>query len=340
MGGLRKDLPFTFWMMVIGTLALTGFPFTAGYYSKDAIIEAAYRASSGSAAAVYGFLLTTIAAGLTSFYSWRLIFMTFFGQRRLVSGDEHDAPAAESADAAARHDQGQSARAEGFETAHAERPAHGGGSGAVADPHPGSSHGHAHAEDHDAHGHGHAHAPHEPAIVMLIPLGALALGALAAGFVFDRFFIGEGSHDFWRNALYLAGGRPEEIPAWAAFGPTVLMVVGFLVALLMYIVYPGSAEALARTNPILYRFLLNKWYFDEIYDALLVRPAFKIGRLFWRGGDGKIIDGLGPDGVAARVRDVTAQVVRLQTGYLYHYAFAMLIGVAALITWYVMSGAR
>ncbi len=292
MGGLRKDLPFTFWMMTIGTLALTGvgIPFTsigfAGFVSKDAIIEASY-ASHGIGAS-YAFACVTVGVALTSFYSWRLVFMTFFGKR------------------------GQWADAHG-----------------------------AHA--HDDHGHGHEHAPHESPMVMLIPLAALALGATFAGVAFRHWFIGGGFEGFWKHAIYLAPGNKiieemETVPWLVSFLPTVMMVGGFLIAYYMYIVNPAAPRALANANPLLYRFLLNKWYFDELYDFLFVRPAFWIGRLFWKGGDGFLIDGLGPDGVSARVLDVTRNVVRLQSGYIYHYAFAMLVGVALFVTWYLFGG--
>ncbi len=302
MGGLRKEIPFTFWMMTIGTLALTGFPFTAGYFSKDAIIEAAYAAGGHSSAATFGFLMTLLAAGLTSFYSWRLVFMTFFGERHAHAGHGQDTHA---------HD------------THAQD---------------------AHA--HDAHGHhGHDHTPHESPLVMLVPLAALAVGALFAGLAFNGAFIGHHFEEFWKGTI---GQGPNNhimhdmhnVPKWVGYAPFVMMVLGFLVALYMYILRPGSAQRLAAANPVLYRFLLNKWYFDELYDVLFVRPAFWLGRLFWKGGDGRIIDGLGPDGIAARVVDVARSAVRLQTGYLYHYAFAMLIGVAAFITWYLLGGVR
>ena len=130
----------------------------------------------------------------------------------------------------------------------------------------------------------------------------------------------------------------EEVPLLVSLLPTLMMLGGALLAIYMYLVAPETPRQLAESVPILYRFLLNKWYFDEIYDFLFVRPAFWIGRLLWKGGDGRIIDGIGPDGVAARVIDITTQVVKLQTGYVYHYAFAMLIGVAALITWYLVGG--
>ncbi len=293
MGGLWRKIPFTFAMMTIGTLALTGFPLTAGYFSKDAIIEAAY--ASHRSMASYGYVATVVAAALTSFYSWRLVFMTFFG------------------------------------------PAHW-----ADDGHAASDHGHA-AE---AHGHGgHALDPHESPLTMLIPLAVLAFGSLFAGLIFHSDFIGERVAEFWKNSLYFGPDNHilhemEEIPRLAALMPTIMMAGGFLVALYVYILAPGTAARLAAAMPGLYRFLLNKWYFDELYDKIFVRPAFWLGRALWKGGDGAIIDGLGPDGVAARVIDVTGRVVKLQTGYIYNYAFAMLIGLAALITWYLVGGVR
>jgi NADH-quinone oxidoreductase subunit L len=305
MGGLWRKIPFTFAMMTIGTLALTGFPFTAGYFSKDAIIEAAF--ASERSGAFYGYVLTTVAAGLTSFYSWRLVFLTFFGAPRW---------------AAAGHETGHDHAAQDHE-----------------------SHDHQ-THDDGAHGHhGHALDPHEAPLPMLIPLGVLAVGALFAGVVFSHDFIGEGGPEFWKSALYLSPGNHilearEEIPELAKLLPTLLMVVGFLVALLFYQLVPSLPHRLAQAVRPLYEFLLNKWYFDELYDAIFVRPAFWLGRLFWKGGDGAIIDRLGPDGVAARVVDVTGRVVKLQSGYIYHYAFAMLVGLAAVITWYVAAGVR
>jgi NADH-quinone oxidoreductase subunit L len=301
MGGLRKDIPFTYWMMLIGTLALTGvgIPFTsigfAGFVSKDAIIEAAYV--SQRPGAVYAFLCVVVAAGFTSFYSWRLIFMTFFGERRSPSADGH-------------------------------------------------GHAAAHAHAHDDHDHDHGdHTPHESPQVMLVPLAVLALGAIVAGFAFRHVFIGGGFEGFWRTALFL--GRDNHIleemesaPWLVSLLPTLMMLGGLALAYFMYIVQPAAPRALAEANPILYRFLLNKWYFDDIYDFLFVRPAFWVGRLFWKGGDGFIIDGLGPDGVSARVIDVTRNVVKLQSGYIYHYAFAMLLGGAAFITWFLVGGIR
>ena len=272
MGGLWRKLPFTYATMVIGTLALTGFPFTAGYFSKDAIIESAL-VSQGPMAS-YGFAMTLGAAALTAFYSWRLIFKTFHG--------------------------------EPYNREHYE-------------------------------------AAHETAKTMLVPLGILAFGSIAAGYPALAVFTGHGASEFFRQALALGPAEKlfesaETLPLVLSMLPTVMMIGGFLVAYQFYIRRPDIPEALARDQNLLYRFLLNKWYFDEIYDFLLVQPALRLGRLFWKGGDGFIIDGFGPDGVSARVLDVTRNVIRLQTGYLYHYAFAMLIGVAAAITWFMFAG--
>jgi NADH-quinone oxidoreductase subunit L len=272
MGGLWRKIPFTYVVMVIGTLALTGFPFTAGYFSKDAIIEADDVAKGAMSS--YGFIMTVGAAALTSFYSWRLIFKTFHGT---------------------------------------------------------------------PHDHHHYEAAHESPKVMLIPLAILAFGSLAAGWPFLGLFTGEGALGFFRDSLKYAPGNTvlvdmEHLPLTIALAPTAMMIGGFLVAWLFYIRRPDLPVALARDQQILYKFLLNKWYFDEIYDFLFVRPVLRLGRLFWKGGDGYIIDGFGPDGVSAWVLDVTRNVVRLQTGYLYHYAFAMLIGVAGFITWFMFTG--
>jgi NADH-quinone oxidoreductase subunit L len=272
MGGLKDKIPFTYATMVIGTLALTGFPLTAGYFSKDAIIESAFAGHNPMA--LYAFMCTVAAAGLTAFYSWRLVFVTFHG-----------------------------------------RP-------------------------HDSEHYEHAH---ESPLVMLIPLGFLAAGSLLAGFPFKDLFAGEGVEEFFRESLKFGEGNHileemHHVPYLVAILPTLMMALGFLVAWQFYIRQPDLPEEFARQHETLYKFLLNKWYFDEAYEVIFVRPALWLGRLLWKGGDGWLIDGFGPDGVSARILDVTRNVVRLQTGYLYHYAFAMLIGVAALITWFMFAG--
>ncbi|MDR3474313.1 MAG: NADH-quinone oxidoreductase subunit L, partial [Devosia sp.] len=323
MGGLAKKIPFTFATMTFGTLALTGFPLTAGYFSKDAIIEAAYAAGLHSQAATYAYVLTVVAAGLTSFYSWRLVFMTFFGKPRWEEVDHSNAAAM-----AAVHSHDHESPAEEKAT----DEAHGHGDHGQAD------HGH------DDHGH-QALDPHESPNTMMIPLYVLSIGALFAGLVFKGAFIGHEMGEFWRGSLFFGPDNHimhemHEIPAFAGLLPSLLMALGFVVSFYFYIVSPQTPVRLAERLPGLYRFLLNKWYFDELYDVLFVRPAFWLGRLFWKGGDGAIIDRLGPDGIAARVLDGSKWTARLQTGYIYNYAFAMLIGLAAIITYYLVGGVR
>ncbi|WP_062202987.1 NADH-quinone oxidoreductase subunit L [Aureimonas sp. AU12] len=273
MGGLRKHIPKTYAMMLVGTLALTGFPFTAGYYSKDAIIESAFAGEN--AFAMYGYIMTVIAALLTSFYSWRLVFLTFHGKPR------------------ASHEV--------------------------------------------------MHHVHESPPIMLVPLYVLGVGALLAGLVFYPFFLG-GSYDaFWNGALFAGPENhilheSHEVPGLVVWSPTIMMALGFFLAYVFYIRSPERPKQMAARNPGLYQFLLNKWYFDELYDFLFVRSAKWLGRFLWKKGDVAVIDRLGPDGISARVLDVTNRVVQLQTGYLYHYAFVMLIGVAALVTFMMFWG--
>ncbi|MER9351390.1 NADH-quinone oxidoreductase subunit L [Mesorhizobium sp. M0227] len=277
MGGLRKLIPTTYWMMVIGTLALTGVGIpvtvigTAGFFSKDAIIESAFAGHNSVAG--MAFVLLVIAACFTAFYSWRLIFMTFHGKPR------------------ASHEV--------------------------------------------------MHHVHESPPVMLVPLFILAAGALFAGVIFHGAFIGEGYAEFWKASLFTLPDNHilhdiHELPLWVELSPFIAMLIGFALAWKFYIRSPEMPVNLAAQHRGLYAFLLNKWYFDELYDFLFVRPAKRLGHFLWKTGDGTIIDGLGPDGISARVVDVTDRVVKLQTGYLYHYAFAMLIGVAALVTWMML----
>jgi len=299
MGGLAKKIPITYWMMIIGTLALTGvgIPGTplgfAGFFSKDSIIEAAYGV--GGSVGTLAFWLLVVAAMFTSFYSWRLIHLTFHGKPR------HDAPAA--------HD---------------------------AEPD-------AHADDH-GHGHGSAYDnAHESPNVMLIPLYILAAGAVLAGVVFYDMFFGHVEHitHFFQGSIAVnehALEAAHESPLWVKWSATVAMVIGFLAAWQMYIRDTAIPKNLAKANPGLYQFLLNKWYFDELYNAIFVRPAFWLGNALWRGFDDWLVDKTIVEGLGNRVKDVTARVVKLQSGYLYHYAFAMLIGVAALLTWAIASG--
>jgi len=301
MGGLAPHIRVTWVMMLIGTLALTGVGIPhgigfAGFHSKDAIIEAAY---AGHTAYNYAFWALVIAAFMTSFYSWRLVFMTFHQSPRWSHGDAHG------------HD------------AHAV-------------------HGHdTHGKDDHGHSHG-AHEPHESPLVMLVPLAVLALGAVVAGVVFQKYFIGEAYKAFWGKSLFEGSHNHimhamHEIPHAVGWAPFIAMAAGLALAVVFYIVSPGLPAATAKAFRPLYLFLLNKWYFDELYDVLFVRPAKALGRALWKGGDGAIIDGT-IDGTAATVVKTTNQVVKLQTGYVYHYAFAMLIGVAFLITYVMFAG--
>jgi NADH-quinone oxidoreductase subunit L len=179
-------------------------------------------------------------------------------------------------------------------------------------------------------------------MTMLIPLGFLAIGSFLAGLPFKEVFAGHGVEHFFRESLTFAKTNTvledmHHVPLQIALLPTAMMVIGFAISWYFYIRRPDIPVELARQHNVLYRFLLNKWYFDELYDIIFVRPAKWIGRELWKKGDGWLIDGFGPDGVSARVLDVTRNVVHLQTGYLYHYAFAMLIGAAAFITWFMFS---
>lgn len=180
---------------------------------------------------------------------------------------------------------------------------------------------------------------------MLIPLYVLALGALFAGLLFKDYFIGDKMAAFWKEALYFAKTNKvledmHHVPHFVVMAPWYMMLIGLAVASWFYVFSPDTPRKLAESQRPLYQFLLNKWYFDELYNLIFVRPAFWLGRLFWKGGDGRIIDGLGPNGISARVDDLAGRVVKLQTGYIYHYAFAMLVGLAAIITWYMLGGVR
>ena len=275
MGGLASKIPLTYYAMIIGTLALTGVGFPhligfAGFYSKDAIIEAAYAAPALPKTV---FWIVTFAAFLTAFYSWRLIFMTFHGKTRAAP---------------------------------------------------------------DVYKHA-----HESPWTMLVPLAVLALGSTAAGVVFAGEFIGHHYKEFWANSVYEGPDNHimhdmHKIPEWVYWAPFFAMASGFGLSWLYYMGAPWLPEATARTFKPVYLFLLNKWYFDELYDWLFVKPTMALGRLLWKGGDGAVIDGT-IDGTASGVQWTTGRAVKLQTGYIYHYAFAMLIGVAAILTFFLRS---
>ena len=280
MGGLKSKIPVTYWMMLIGNIALTGVGIpgtiigTSGFFSKDAIVEASFASHSGVAG--FAFFCLVLAAVFTSFYSWRLFFMTFHGKPR--------------------------APADVMEHAH------------------------------------------ESPQIMLVPLYVLAAGALFAGLIFHTDFV-DAHHfaDFWRQSLFMAEGNEileelHHVPFWVKASPFAAMLLGLILAYWFYIARPETPKALAAEHGGLYRFLLNKWYFDELFDFLFVRPAKALGTFFWKRGDIEVIDRFGPDGISGRVLQLTSWAVRLQTGYLYHYAFVMLIGVAALVTWMMFAG--
>ena len=293
MGGVRKPMPITWAMMLIGTFALIGFGIPhvggfAGFYSKDAIIEAAY--GSHGIGAQFAFWCGIGAALLTSFYSWRLAFMTFEGKFRPNPDAHHDD--------------------------------------------------HAHADDHhddDLHekpADGSAPA-HESPWIMLAPLFVLAAGAILAGYIFYPYFLGEHAEGFWRHVMPVEHGH-HDFPEWVLWAPLIVTVTGFLFAVIFYLWKPAASKAMAK-GPV-WAFLYNKWYFDEIYNFIFVKGARAIGDLFWKVGDRRLIDGLGPDGVAAASRFVARQTRKLQTGFVYHYSFLMLIAAVAFGAYAIFAG--
>ncbi|WP_265529963.1 NADH-quinone oxidoreductase subunit L [Sphingomicrobium marinum] len=310
-GDLRKKIPLTFWAMVIGTLAITGvgiyglFGF-AGFYSKDAIIEAAYAAAAmeGNTAAGVAFLIGVIAALLTSFYSWRLIFLTFYGKARWA-GSEH--------------------------IQHAVHDVHEDESEMAAD--------HDSADDHPVKTvEGTAgYKPHESPWTMLVPLGVLSFGAVFAGIAFYYPFFGtEEGAAFWAGSLVHDAELVEaahHVPYWVKFTPLVVMLIGLGIAWNNYIRNPElPARFVAMFGP-LHTFLMHKWYFDELYDVIFVKPAMALGRFFWKRGDVGVIDRFGPHGAAALVGEGNKLTARLQSGYVTSYALVMLLGLIAAASW-------
>jgi len=272
MGGLYRKIPITYALMWIGSLALVGFGIPgfigfAGFYSKDIVLESAYAAQS--AAGNFAFWLGIIAALMTAFYSFRLLFMTFHGE----PADRH-----------------------ALEQAHESPP------------------------------------------VMIWPLYVLAAGAVLAGIAFYGSFVGSSRDAFWGGSIFVLNDIIEaahHVPFWVKASPMIVTLIGIGLAWLFYIKSPSLPGLVADRLRPLYLFSYNKWYFDELYDRIFVRPALFIGRGLWKTGDGAIIDGLGPDGIASVTRNLAQRAVRLQSGYLYHYAFAMMIGLVLLITWYM-----
>jgi NADH-quinone oxidoreductase subunit L len=317
-GALAKYLPVTYAVMTIGTIAITGLGIPgvelgfAGFYSKDSIIHSAWSAAqAGDPMGYFAFVTGIFVAGLTAFYSWRVAFFTFNGHARWTPEDlEHH-----------WHNRDEAHGAHGAHSDHAS---------------------HAQEETHDepladVHAHEHAdHLPHESPWTMRLPLILLSIGAIASGFLFHHQFIGHEQHEFWRGAIFTGAQNhvlePHATPAWVIWAPLVASVLGLLVAAYMYLVKEGMGARLAAHQGLLYVFFYNKWFFDELYQATFVRAAKFLGDLFWKGGDQRIIDGFGPDGVAAVSQAVGRGASRVQSGYVYHYAFVMLLGVAGLLS--------
>jgi NADH-quinone oxidoreductase subunit L len=302
-GGLRKAIPLTFWAMMAGTLAITGvgilgvFGF-AGFYSKDAILEAAYARHNG--AGQFAFWAGAIAALLTSFYSWRLMFLTFWGKPRWEQSE------------------------------HIQHAVH-------------DDHAHDHGHGHDDH---HAHAPsdgtagyhpHESPASMLIPLGILSLGAVLAGFVFHTQFIDGAA--FWNGSIFYNEDlihAMHTVPLWVKLTATAVMLIGLAGAYVAYIAKPDIPGKFVSAFGALHNFVYRKWYFDELYDALFVKPAFALGRAFWQLGDIGTIDRLGPNGIAAVVQRSSVAAKSIQSGYVYTYALIMLLGLVGAVTYVLL----
>ena len=267
MGGIYKKIPFTYAFMVIGTLAITGFPFLSGFYSKDAILEAAYFSTNNMGG--YATILGVFTAVLTSVYSWRLIYKTFHGKFR---NQEHP-----------------------------------------------------------------LEKVHESPLVILIPLAILTIGAIFAGFVFKDLFIGSDHQNFWRTAIYFKEQFVlKHPPLWFLLLTPILGILIIFLAYYFYVKNENIFEEFKETHKPLYNFLINKWYFDELYDYLFTRPAKSIGSFLWSKGDEKIIDGFGPNGLAKIIKIISDRAVLFQSGYLYHYAFVILIGLTIILTYLII----
>ena len=271
MGGIWKKIPITYALMWVGSLALAGIPFFAGYYSKDLILEAAWAASSNSG--YFAFWLGCLAAFLTAFYSWRVLFLTFhgdFNSSKEVSDHVHESP-----------------------------------------------------------------------IVMLIPLFVLALGAIFSGWYFYNDFVGYNWKEFWGNSIFISEKHKafklaHYVPLWVKYLPIFLAILGILCAYLFYLLNPNLPKILSKKFYPIYNLFFNKWYFDELYDYLFVKSFIKFGNFFWKKGDEGTIDRFGPNGISKLVRNISSKSIIIQSGYIYHYAFAMLIGLVVLITWLLL----
>lgn len=291
-GGLRKAIPFTFYAMLAGTLAITGLGVYhlgvgfAGFWSKDAVLEIAF--ARGTQISVTAFWLGVVAALLTSFYSWRLMFLTFWGRPRWIESEHiqhsvHKTPAE------------------------------------AGDDTTGGYH------------------PHESPVSMLIPLGVLTIGAVAAGQVFAPKFLDDAA--FWGGSIFY--NEPlihamHAVPYWVKYSALVVMLLGFAGAYTAYIAKPDIPARFVATFPALHNFVYRKWYFDELYDAVFVKPSFWLGRQFWELGDIGTIDRFGPNGIAWVVDRSAVAAKSIQSGYLYTYALIMLLGLVAAVTFVLL----
>ena len=267
MGGVWKQLPYTWILMLIGTLALTGFPLLSGFYSKDAIIEFAFLKHTfiGNSAAAVGI----ITAFLTSIYSWRLIFKTFHGKymnKKISIKETHESP-----------------------------------------------------------------------LIMLVPLIFLAIGAIFSGYLFKELFIGENSESFWLNSIFFIEKiSHDKIPLWFLLLTPMLVIISIPISYFLFVKDRKILDGLIEKYKTLYNFLLNKWYIDEFYEIILVKPIKKVGYIFWKKGDEGTIDRFGPNGITKIIKLISDKAVQFQSGYIYDYAFIMLIGLSALITYLII----
>jgi NADH-quinone oxidoreductase subunit L len=268
MGAVWKKLPYTYSLMIIGTLALTGFPFLSGFYSKDAIIEFAYL--RGNTTGYYAAGIGILTAFLTSIYSWRLIFKTFHGEynnKNIKIEETHESP-----------------------------------------------------------------------LVMLIPLILLSIGAVFAGYFFKDLFIGHGGmSNFWQDSiLFLKPLSTDHPPLWFLVLTPILVISSIPIAYYLFVKNKSLPEQIASVNKPLYNFLLNKWYFDELYNLLIVKPSKNLGLFLWKFFDIKLIDGFGPDGISSFIKKCSLKANKFQSGYIYQYAFVMLLGFSALLTFLIV----
>jgi NADH-quinone oxidoreductase subunit L len=314
-GALRKHIPLTFWAMMAGTLAITGVGIYwlhagfAGFHSKDAILEVAF--ARGTEMGTFAFWMGAVAALLTSFYSWRLMFLTFWGKPRWAGSEHirhavhhgHDDP--EDANPPAQEDAGDDAVHHVPSTEQSDGTA--------------------------------GYHPHESPVSMLVPLGVLTVGAVFAGWVFSHAFLDDPA--FWGGSIFYNEALIHEmhaVPLWVKLTASFVMLLGLFGAWLAYIRDTSIPGKFVEQFRYVHNFVYRKWYFDELYDLVFVKPAFWFGRQFWKRGDKGLIDRFGPDGAAWVVARGAVVARKVQSGYLYSYALIMLLGLVAAITWVLM----